>query len=128
MDSSFFWKKEIRLRDFQPVRCTGGGNGGNFLSGGGGEKRRVSGSASGRGILENLSIQNGKLYAELVREETAPEAQGFSPEFLEENGAVVKAELSGTFENGERTESLGNREDLESLERCCQRQRKRSFL
>ena len=67
------------------------------------------------GFWKTYSIQNGKLYAEFVREETAPEAQGFSPEFLEENGAVVKAELSGTFENGERTESLGNREDLEKL-------------
>lgn len=67
------------------------------------------------GFQKTYSVQNGKLYTEFVREESAPEGQGFSPEFLEENGAVLKAELSGVFEGGERTESLGNREDLEKL-------------
>ncbi len=47
--------------------------------------------------------------------EALPEKPAFSPEFLEQNGAVLKAELSGIFESGVRTESLGNREDLEML-------------
>lgn len=50
-------------------------------------------------------------------ERTANEKQkpAFSTEFLEKNGSILKAELSGTFETGVRTESLGNREDLEKL-------------
>lgn len=67
------------------------------------------------GFQKTYSIQNGKLYSEFVRKGTVPEEREFSPEFLEENGAVLKAEFSGTFKNGERTESLGNREDLEKL-------------
>lgn len=47
--------------------------------------------------------------------EALPENTAFSAEFLEKNGAILKAELSGTFETGVRTESLGNREDLEKL-------------
>lgn len=53
--------------------------------------------------------------AESAGMEAWPERTAFSPEFLEENGAILKAELSGTFESGVRTESLGNRADLERL-------------
>ena len=79
------------------------------------------------GFWKTYSIQNGKLYAEFVREETAPEAQGFSPEFLEENGAVVKAELPEHLKTAKGRKAW-NRRIWRSLERCCQRQRKRSFL
>lgn len=67
------------------------------------------------GFQRTYFVQGGKLYTEFVQEENLAERLLFSPEFLEKNGAILKAELSGTFKTGVRTESLGNREDLDRL-------------
>lgn len=79
------------------------------------------------GFRKTYSIQSGKLYTEFAREEPVPKTQTFSPELVEENKTVLKAELSGIFENGERTESLGNREDLEKLRRMLREAKKKEF-